>query len=225
MGETTLARNMDIVSAERFLLDQIPLRYRALIPTTLKAAYSAVGILVGQEPILQVPSAQDNRGRVVSWAVDLGFQRLVTTGQWPFDYRWREFARPTGRYLEIRLSHSVLSISQISNPGQQPRNVVFREAARVLNDEIFLFPDWEAEAREVRGLPNFLLVHGYQELDFAHIAIPHVDHDRGYLYRTPNLMMMPHIVPNDEPPPEDTDAAAILTLKEHIDKWQRDHGG
>jgi hypothetical protein len=216
---------MDTVSAERFLLDQVPMRDRALFPTTLKTAYSAVRILVGQEPILQTPSAEDNRGRIISWAVDLAFERLVKTGQWGVDCRWKEFARPTGRYLEIRLSHSVLSISQIANPRQQPRNVVFRETARLLNDEIFLFPDMEAEARKVKGLPHFLLVHGYQELDFAHIAIPHVDHERGYLYRTPNLIMMPHVVPSEEPPPEDTDAAAILTLKEEIEKWQRDHGG
>jgi hypothetical protein len=216
--------HMDIVSAERFLLDQIPMRYRALIPTTLKLAYSAVGIMVTHEPILQTPSAEDNRGRLISWAVDFGFERLIKTGQWPVDCRWREFAKPTGRYLEMRLSHSVLSISQISDPRQQPRNVLFRENARLLNEQ-FLFPEMDAEERQVKGLPHFLMVHGYQELSFAHVAVPHIEHDRGYLYRTPNLMMMPHALPRDEPPPEDTDAEAILTLKEEIERWQRDHGG
>jgi hypothetical protein len=215
---------MHTVSAERFLLDQIPIVHRALIPTTLKTAYSAARVMAKNEPILQVPSAENNRGRLISWAVDFGFERLIKTGQWPVDYRWRNFAKPTGRYLEIRLSHSVLSISQISNPKQQPRDVVFRENARLENRQFTLFPELE-EDREISGLPHFLLVHGYQDLSFAHITVPHVDHGRGYLYRTPNLMMMPHAVPADEPLPEDTDAEAIITLKEEIEKWQRDHGG
>src|SRR4051812_7994862 len=121
---------MDPVSAERFLLDQMPLKHRSLIPTTLKTAYSAVSLLVEQEPILQVISAGQNRGRLISFAVDLGFERLIKTGQWPYESRWRNFAKPTGQYLEIKLSHSALSISQVSNPKKQPRNVLFRANSR-----------------------------------------------------------------------------------------------
>jgi hypothetical protein len=47
----------------------------------LKTAYEAAAILIEQEPILSVTSAKDNRGRIVQWAVDLGFERLVRTGQ------------------------------------------------------------------------------------------------------------------------------------------------
>ena len=213
---------MDTVNVELFLSDQVPPRYRSLIPTTLRSAYAAVGMMVDQEPILQVPSAEDNRGRLISWGVDLAFERLITTGQWPVECRWREFAKPTGRYLEIRLSHSVVTISQISDSRQQPRNVVFRENARLMNEK-FLFDDMEAD-RQVSGLPHFLMVHGHQELNFAHIAVPHIEHSRGYLYRTPNLLMMPHAVPSEEPPPENTDVDVIITLKQEIEKWQRDNG-
>ena len=213
---------MDTVNAERFLLDQIPAVNRSLIPATLKTAYAAVGLLVQQEPILQVASAEDNRGRLISWGVDLAFERLIKTGQWPVECNWKKFAKPTGRYLEIRLSHSILSISQIANPKQQPRDVVFRENARLQNNQ-FLFP-WMTGPHEVSGLPHFLLTHGYQQLTFAHIAIPHAEHGRGYLYTTPNLLMMPHEVTGDEPAPEFTDEAAIITLKEEIEKWQRDNG-
>jgi hypothetical protein len=38
-------------------------------------------------------------------------------------------------------------------------------------------------------------------------------------------MLMPHVIPSAEPPAEDTDAEAIITLKDEIEKWQRDHGG
>ena len=35
-----------------------------------------MAVLVKQEPILQVESAVDNRGRLISWGVDLAFERL-----------------------------------------------------------------------------------------------------------------------------------------------------
>jgi hypothetical protein len=214
---------MDTVSAQQFLADQVSPVARALIPTTLKSAYAAAGLLISQEPILKVLSAVDNRGRIISWAVDLAFEKLLQSKQWPFDYQWRDFAHPTGRYLEIRLSHSVLSISQIANPGKQPRNVTFRENGRLNNEPFFDLEEFREE-REVHGLPHFLLIHGHQELNFAHLAVPHSVHRRDWIYRTPNLLTLPHAIASDLPPTETTDFEAAMILKEEIEKWRTDHG-
>lgn len=210
--------------AEAFLRDQIPMALRSHIPATLKTAYEAAALLIKDEPILNVSSALDNRGRIVQWAVDLGFERLCQSGQWPFDFRWRWFERPTGRYLEILPSHSVLTISQVSDPGKQPRDVVFRANKRV-NGQAWLrgLPKPDDE-EPTGGEPHILLLHGHQGLNFAHLGLPKEDQQKGYHYRTPNLMLMPHIVTSPEPPPEDTDIEAVITLKQEIDKWRRDHG-
>jgi hypothetical protein len=210
--------------AEAFLLDQIPLSLRSHVPATLKAAYDAAALLIKEEPILNVTSAQDNRGRIVQWAVDRGFERLCQSGQWPFDFRWRSFERPTGHYLEILPSHSVMTISQVSDPAKQPRDVAFRANKRV-NGQAWLrgLPKPEGE-EPTGGAPHVLLVHGYQGLNFAHFGLPKEDQQRGYHYRSPNLMLMPHVVTSPEPPPEDTDIEAVITLKEEIDKWRRDNG-
>jgi hypothetical protein len=212
---------MTPVSAEQFLADQFPIRLRPLIPTTLKTAYAAAQSLIDGEPILQVESAQ--AGRVISWATDLAFQRLITTNQLPFDFRWRDFAKPTGRYLEIRLSHSVLTISNVADPRKQPRNVVFRANARLNNEPVFDFDELRDEF-EVRGEPHFLMLHGHQELNFAHLAVPHPLRKRNFIHRSPNLLMMPHEVPSDLPPVEDTDVETTISLKEEIEKWRRDNG-
>lgn len=216
---------MTTVNPEEFLADQFPERYRSLIPTTLRSAYGAVEALVSQEPILQVESAQDNKGRLISWATDLAFKRVIETGQLPFDYRWRPFFRPTGRYLQIRLSHSVVSISQVADPKKQPRNVWFRENGRLNNELYFDLPEF-AEEHTIKGLPHFLLIHGHQSLDFAHLAIPHPLHKRDFRYKTKNLMTLPHEVSSDGPAVEDTetDFSEINLLKEEIEKWQQDHG-
>jgi hypothetical protein len=51
--------------AEAFLADQIPLALRSQIPSTMKTAYDAAALLIREEPILNVTSAQDNRGRII----------------------------------------------------------------------------------------------------------------------------------------------------------------
>jgi hypothetical protein len=219
---------MDATIAEQFVLDQVPLRYRALIPPVLRDARAAAAALAKAEPVLQVPSAEDNHGRLFSWAVDLGIEKLILSGRWPVECRWRYFARPTGRYLEIRLSHSVMSISQVADPTVQPRDVKFRENARLNNQLSFQLSDFD-DTRSVVGLPSFLLIHGKavcgkMENEFAHIGVPHPVHSRDYVYRTPNLMDMVHDVSSDLPPVEDTDTDAVLSLKEEIEKWRRDNG-
>ena len=217
---------MSTVDPGSFLEDQFPKRYWPLIPTTLKGAYSAANDLVRDEPILQIESALDNRGRLISWATDLAFKRLIDTGQLPFDYRWKPFAQPTGCYLEIRLSHSVVSISQVADAKKQPRSVRFRENGRMSNEPFFDLPEFEDE-QDVKGLPHFLLVHGYQSLEFAHLTVPHPLHHRHYRHRTSNLLNMPHEISSTVADVEDTDIDFDATelLKEEIEKWQRDHGG
>jgi hypothetical protein len=210
--------------AEAFLLDQVPMALRSMIPATLKTAYDAAAVLIQAEPVLNVPSAQDNRGRIVQWAVDHGFEKLVQSGRWPFDYRWRPFEKPTGRYLEIAPSHSVITISQVADPKVQPRDMRFRENKR-LNNQGWLtgLPNPRDEGATV-GLPHILLVHGCQDLNFAQLGIPNEHHRQGYRYRTANLMLMPHEVTPPEPPVEQTDHDAVMTLKEEIDRWRRDNG-
>jgi hypothetical protein len=208
---------------EAFLFDQVPSVYRAKIPSTLKRSYAAARVIIDNEPILNVPSACDNWGRIIQWSVDFGFQKLVESGEWPYDFRWRPFALPTGRYLEIRPSHSVITISQCADPTKQPRDVVFRSNKR-LNNQLHLKGVLLDADQPATGLPHILLIHGYQELNFAHLAIPNEKHSAGYLYRTQNLMLMPHEVAAPEPAMEDTDYEAVLTLKDEIDRWRRDNG-
>jgi hypothetical protein len=214
--------------AEEFLINQVLLRYRALIPPVLKDARAAAGVLAKAEPVLQVPSAEDNHGRLISYAVDLGIQKLIDSGRWPVAYRWRYFARPTGRYLQVILSHSVMSISQVADPSVQPRDVRFRQNARLNNQPYLGLREFD-DARRVAGLPSFLMIHGQitrEELveDFAHIGIPHPIHSQDYIYKTPNLMALPHPVESEVPPVENTESDAVMTLKEEIERWRRDNG-
>lgn len=215
---------MQNVSPELFLLDQFPREYWPLVPTTLTTAYEAASALAKEEPILQVESARDNHGRLIAWAVDFAFVRLIQSGRLPFDYRWQSFAKPTGRYLEIRLPHSVVSISQVADPEKQPRSVQFRKNGRLNNEPCFDLPEFEAE-QQIKGLPHLLITHGYQKLEFAHVGVPHPTHNRGFRYLSPNLMRLPHELADDLPPAEntDTDFEALNLLKQDLEQWRRDN--
>lgn len=210
--------------AQAFLSDQVPPLLRSLIPATLKLAYAAAKTLIEGEAILKVASARDNSGRIIQWAVDLSFERACKSGEWPFDFCWRYFEKPTGRYLEMRPSHSVITISQVADAKEQPRDVRFRANKR-LDTQGWLrgLPKPEGE-EDVSGIPHILLVHGYQDLAFAHLGIPNREQKRGYITQTGNLMKMPFEVKSDLPPVEDTDIEAVVSLKEEIDKWRRDNG-
>lgn len=219
---------MDANTPERFLLDQIPLKVQRLLPPRLKLAYEAVDQLFAGTPMLQIPTARDNRGRFLSWAVDWSLKGLIESGGWNVDFRWSLFAHPTGHYLEVLLPHSTLSVSQVRFWQEQPRDVVFRENARLGNSQMdfWKLPEEDGDNEDAHGPLSLLLVHGHKELEFAHIGVPHKHHEHGYIYQTPNLLRLLHEVPSpDVPPPEqEIDVDELLTLKADIEKWQRDNG-
>jgi hypothetical protein len=205
-----------------FFRDQLPPRYWSIVPTVLKTAYAAATEMMKSDPILQIESAQDNKGRVISWAVDFGLKRAIENGSLPCDFRWQDYAKPTGRYLELRFTHSTASVSQVEDPDRQPRKVVFRENARLRVQSMF---EGFEEEEPLSGVPHFILVHGYQTLSFAHFGLPSATSSRKWEWYTENLMNMPHEIQAEGPPPEDTDTDfdEVNLIKEEIEKWRRDN--
>ena len=215
---------MDIAGTKAFLVDQVPLKHQVLLPPVFRSAYAAVRDIVKKIPFLRVPSATFNRGRLITWAVDHAVENLIRSGRWNVDYRWASFGgpNPTGKYLEILPPQSRIIISQVANPRCQPRDVKFRENARLFNGPL-LFPEMEEDG--VTGRPAILLFHGHQELGFIHLGIPNAMSRYGYISRTGNLLDLPQDVTHPGPPVEDTSFKDTITLKEQIAKWLRDHGG
>ncbi|MGX5708302.1 hypothetical protein [Brucella lupini] len=215
-----------MIHPESFIKDQIPVSKWSTIPTILKSAYAAANEIYQDNPIFQAESARYNKGRVISWAVDFGFERAIKNGALDCDCKWTPFSKPTGRFLELRFQHSTASISLVSTPSRQPRPVGFRENARLRTQSVFAFPELEKEL-EISGLPHFHVVHGYQELTFAHIAMPAPDSNVRYSWLSNNLLKLPHEVKIDrDVPPENTDydLDELNLLKEDIERWMKDNG-
>jgi hypothetical protein len=207
------------IKAKHFVDAELPPAQRALIPPALRRAYGAVEQLYQQEPLFSVESARINKGHVIAWAVDQQIERLLTSGQLPYDYRWSPFERPTGKFLQIRLPTSTLSISQLPLATDPPRHAHFRQN-RILSNTPFLDLDGFEDESEINGLPHLILTHGYQKLSFAHVAVLHPEpHRFGWIYRTPNLLTEIHAVETEMPAEEAADAEAIVTLRDGIARW------
>ena len=215
-----------MTNPETFINDQFPRKDWPVLPTVYKTAYAAVDSMIQDTPIMNVKSAEDNKGRFISYAVDYGLERAIKNGSLNCDYNWKDYSKPTGRYLELIFSHSTASVSQVADPNRQPRNVVFRENARLRNQNFLPFAEFENDVY-ISGLPHFLLLHGHQTLDFAHLGVPSSTSKIKYTWLSPNLMAMPHEQPLSEEiaPQEDTDfdLDELELLKEDIEKWIRDN--
>ena len=212
-------QSLSYIPPEAFLNEEFPRKYQALLPGTIKLAYEAAESLARDNPILQVGSVQ--HGRLRSWATDRAIERLIKTGQLPFDYDWHDYAKPTGKYLRVRLESSIMSVSLVSNCSKPPRKVEYRSNNALGNSQAELFPE-TVEEQKITGLPYFLLVHGHKNPDFAHIGMPAPD-SKTWAHISPNLMQLPHEnLTKDVPPVKAVDTEAVLSFKEDLAKWQHD---
>ncbi|MBK8210505.1 MAG: hypothetical protein IPK78_11615 [Rhodospirillales bacterium] len=216
---------MHAVSAKHFVDSEFGHVHRALVPGALKSAYDAVEALYKEEPLFDVMTAKIGKGHVIAWAVDRQIERLLIAGRLPFDYRWVSFERPTGKFLQIRLPSSTMSINQLPQPTDIPRDANFR-TNRVLNNNPLLPLNAEIiDERRVAGLPHLILAHGYQELSFAQIGVLHPSARKfGWIYRTPNFLAAIRAIEPETPPAEEAaDVEAVVTLKDEIARWLRDN--
>src|SRR6185437_16623042 len=106
---------------------------------------------------------------------------LIESGEWNADFKWELFTQPTGHYLEIILPHSTVTISQVKYWQEQPRDVLFRENARLGNAQMDFWHEEDGDDRteESHGPISLLMVHGHKELEFAHVGVPHKHHQHG----------------------------------------------
>ena len=206
-------------NSTEFIEAEVPILVRALFPQALSAAYQAVEDLVNENPILQVPSFQ--KGDLIAAATDFALYNLVNSKRWPdVTASWEWFSRPTGRYLEIRTKNARTSVSQLTFIDQPPRHAIFRKNARFYNQR-FLFEEMTPPSTDI---PHLVIGHGYQDLAFIVVGMPHPDKPDVWLDRSKNVFDELYVIENGLAPVEAADAEAVLSLKELIKKQAKEYG-
>lgn len=153
---------------------------------------------------------------------------MIKSQNLPFDGAWEFFARPTGKHFVMLTPRARITTSQIIDPDRRPRRAVFRTNYAEDNSR-FLFEDMNAAAdmarqqAEIDGRRRLLhILHGYQALEFAYLAYPHPEQNC-HIYRSPNMMRIPHSVTSDLPPAEGPAESPTPEVLENIEKHLHDN--
>jgi hypothetical protein len=199
--------------AEEFLDEEFPVTLRHLLPSALRRAYAAASRVVETVRFLGTPAGRHQRGDLIALASEYEVERLVLSGDLPFDCSWEPYARPTGVHLVLRTSRAKLTVSQVEDGAKKPRHAVFRQNYGISNKR-YLFDFMNKEMEDARALRHLLLLHGYQRLDFAYLAVPDARRKK-HIARSTNLLLLPHVATDEtkeEGPTESPEPEAIERL-------------
>jgi hypothetical protein len=212
--------------AEQFVDEELPKKWRPLIPAALCRAYALADEAVERFAFLRTLGGRYQRGDLIMVAAFYEFEQLIVSGSLPFDGSWEYFARPTGRHFVMRTPRARITTSQVEDPRKKPRYAVHRANYAELN-EASLFPEINEQRRLQReeierdGERRLIhILHGYQTLDFAYLAYPHPERN-WHIYRSANLLNLPRAIDDgDLPPPEgprdSPDPEALERIERHL---------
>jgi hypothetical protein len=158
--------------AQELIDDEFPEIYRPLIPAALKRAYASADQAYDRLDFLNTPSGRFHRGDLIVIAAEAEFMRLMREEHLPFEPSWDDYASPTGKHLVMRSPGAHITINQVDYPHKKPRWAQFREDFGTPNAE-YLFEEWNEERRADLSRKHILLLHGYGNLRFSNLAVPH----------------------------------------------------
>lgn len=206
--------------ARQFIDTEFPVHFRPLIGPALRRAYGAVDALMERVEFLATPSGKFQRGDLLVKATEYEFVRMIEAGSLPFDPAWEQYASPTGKHLVMRTRRARITINQVETMTTKPRKAVFRENFGLSNTK-YLFDEWNDEAQSEEERRHLVLLHGYQKLTFANLAMPDPTKSR-LIEWTDNLLKIAHEVPDQETeikaegPAESPDPEAIEDMIKFI---------
>jgi hypothetical protein len=212
-------------AAADFLNAEIDPSCHSLFPPALRRAYETVNHFMETVGFLLTPGGKFQRGDLIACAAEDEIQKLVHTGRLgDLHCTWEDYARPTGKHLVVHTRRGKLTISQVQDSDTRPRRAEFRSEYQVTNMP-YLFEQMNREVEADQAKKHILLVHGYKELTFAHLMLPHRMKDRP-IHKTDNLLTLPHLQhqsergegPSESPDPESTEHLIRLVRDNDTDR-------
>jgi hypothetical protein len=176
--------------AQDLIDSEFPEIYRPLIPAALKRAYASADEAYERLDYLGTPSGRFHRGDLIVLATEFEFLRLMKESHLPFEPVWNDYASPTGKHLVMVSPSAKITISQVEYPHKKPRSAKFRDDLAVPNTP-YLFKDWNEERERDDSKKHILLLHGYSDLRFSNLAMPHPQQNK-LIWWTDNLLKLPH---------------------------------
>lgn len=167
------------ISYEEFIDRSFPVDYQRHLPRAFRTAYADVDDTLATVPFLRAPSGRQLRGYLINAAVDLQLTHLMESGRLPRGRSRKVQFEPndsnTAKHLEIVFDDCIVTVSQVSSPRAFPRDADFRNNLRLSNQPGLPFAELEADAVP-DDKPHLVITHGYKQLDFICIGVPHDKH-------------------------------------------------
>lgn len=207
---------------QAFIDEEVRPAHQADIPGALKRAYGAADALMNDVSFLKTEGGKFARGHLIQHSVDHQIVKLIQTGAWPFDFYWDWHAKPTGKHLKVLPRRTVITISQLQLQTQFPRHAWYRDNQRLNNNprQFDLFEDQKSRLLDTRERPHLILTHGYQNLSFASICIPH-SRRVIWSYEGANLLTKLWQIESDLPPVEVPRSPVNPELTDELKEWLR----
>lgn len=206
---------------EQFMHAQVPAKVTEKIPDVLRSAHKAVDEIMSEIGFFQTPGGEYARGDLINYSVDYQVTNLIDAGVWPFDYSWEYYTNRSGKYLKIKTREADLTIKQVQRIFGFPSNSLFRDRCRTKNIPNQLYLTGPGLDPPETGRPFLILGHGYQNLDFAFVGMPHQS-ERNWLYCTDNLMPSLIQVEENGPAVEDIPDELMISLKDELKEQLKD---
>ncbi|HEX4083782.1 MAG TPA: hypothetical protein VHY22_02635 [Chthoniobacteraceae bacterium] len=207
--------------SEQFIESEIPPSVRLHFPKVIQTAYGIVREIRREHRWLAGKSVVE--GHMRAWAVDFGFSQLIESGKWtPRKVDWPKYPNETGAYLRIFTQNAVVTVSQLVNCWEPPRKALFRDNARFLNER-YLFEYMEPE--RVNDMGHLIIGHGYQQLSFVQVAMPHPENRHAWLASSRNILNELHDASSDLAPVEEVAADTAMQIKSDLLKRLSENAG
>jgi len=202
----------------RFIERQLTVPLLARLPNLFHGAHKLCREVLRDNPCLAVPSLQI--GDIRNAAIDFTLNTHIKAGKYDgISVSFRDFFKPTGKYLHIETPSAILTVSHVARPGDLPRHAEFRKNACEANSP-YLFKEMEEERKReekaaaiIEKKAHLLIIYGDQSMEFMFVGAMRRN-ETGWLQAPMDLLNRPRLIADDDV--EGKGASITMDVKEQF---------
>ncbi|WP_370931741.1 hypothetical protein [Bartonella sp. DGB1] len=185
-----------MIHPEDFIKTRIPIKDKIILMQCVNEGHKVIRNMRKDDLALGLPMVNNMKCYFLSIGVHFVIQRNIESGILPFTCGWKNFAKPTGKYLEIIGHGFTFSINSVANCNKPPKKAIFREQKLVGNKTLFNYQENCFADIIYEPYPHFILTFsssGYS-LNDLRIGLPANYKRSQWEWVSNNWLHEPHLV-------------------------------
>lgn len=162
--------------AKNLIENDFPIEVRCKLAASIKQAYEYLEDLKNDLEILQIASSKNHFSRIRNLVVDLILKKDIDNGIISFDYEFMNNEANNHKHIEVKSDNFIMTVSQVNNKNQLPRDAKFRNNLGLCNQMQFNFNNRFLHDLSPVNTYYILLTHGSNSMDpeFINLGVPDV---------------------------------------------------